>query len=803
MLKNFLTTAIRSLLRSKTTTIINVCGLTLGVATSLVLFLLVTSQTNYDKFHTKFDRIYRVVMEADGNSGKNYSAGVPPVLWEAFKNDFDEAEEVVFTSYYGAGSLVTIPQPQGAPKKFDDDNNLVFTQPSFFNVFDRKILLGDPNKVLHEPNEAVLSQKIAKKFFGKEDALGEVLTFNGKDYRVSGIMEDYPENTDFPFHVMLSYITIKKEKDEQGWNSIWSDEHCYFLLKEGVRIDQVENRLPAFYTKHLGKDNRDHVAFHAQPLASIHHDDRYSNYNYSTISYNQIAVMTIIAIFLIITACINFINLVTAEAIKRSKEVGIRKTLGSSRGQLIFQFLGESTLVTITSVILAIGVATISLPLLNSFMNKNLAIEFSSFTLWAFIVGVTMLVALLSGLYPSFVVSGFKPAFALKNLINSKNSSGYNLRRGLVVLQFMISQFFLFSTIIIVMQTDYFNKKDLGFNKDAVVNIPIPENLRGGFNDGTSKMRTFRDEVTQMSGIELASLCTHPPSSGSVQSTNFYIEGREEDFNVQVKMIDGNYIELYDLQLVAGKNVLDLDTAQGFIVNEKLANMLGFQNLQDIIGKQMKQGGRNFTLPVVGVVKDFHTVSLHSPIEATVLYNRIRNYSTLSMKVNLQSFQASIKKIQQKWEATYPDHIFSYKFLDEEVREHYEGEERMSTLISIFTGIAIFIGCLGLFGLATFMANQKTKEVGVRKVLGASVKSIVILFSKEYIKLIIIGFVLSAPVAWYVMNEWLNNFTYKINIGPTIFMIGLGVTFAIAMLTVGYRSIKAAVANPTNSLRSE
>jgi putative ABC transport system permease protein len=803
MLKNYFTTAFRNLVRHKTSTVINVLGLAMGIATSLVLFLLIQHETSYDRFHSNFNRIYRVVFEADGNNGKNYSSGVPPVLWEAFKNDFPEAEEVVFTSYHGNGSLVTIHTTEGEIKKFDTDNNIVFTQPSFFKTFDRPIIMGKSNNLLAEPNEAVLSRKAALKLFNKEDALGEVLTFDGAEYKVAAIVEDFQNNTDLPFNIMLSYITIKKKKDEAGWTSIWSDEHCYFLLKEGESIEHVERRFPDFYKKHLGEKNDDNLQFHAQTLASIHHDERYGNYGYNTISYNQIAVMSIIGVFLIITACINFINLVTAEAIKRSKEVGIRKTMGSSRWQLIYQFMGESTLVTIISVVLAIIFASLALPALNTFLSKSLTINWLNAPVWLFLIGVTIGVALLSGIYPSLVVSAYKPAFALKNLINSKNSAGYNLRRGLVVVQFMISQFFLISAIIIIKQTDYFNKQDLGFSKEAIVNVRIPENERWGFADGTSKMRAFREEVTKMAGVQMASLCNYPPSSGSVNSTNFFIEGREADFNAQIKLIDGNYLDLYDLKLVAGNNVLDLDTAQGFLINEKLATMLGYQNPTDILGKQLKQGGRNFSLPVVGVIKNFHTMSLHEPIEPTVLYNRIRSYSTISLKVNPRQFPETVKEVQQKWESLYPDHIFSYGFLDEELREYYEGERRMSVLISVFTGIAIFIGCLGLFGLATFMANQKTKEVGVRKVLGASIESIVFLFSKEFIKLIVIGFVLAAPVVWYVMNQWLNGFSYKIQIGPIVFMVGFAVTFAIAMLTIGYRSFKAASVNPTHSLRSE
>ncbi|MCX8490982.1 MAG: ABC transporter permease [Cyclobacteriaceae bacterium] len=578
MLKNYFTTAVRNLWRSKGSTIINVSGLTLGVATSLILFLLVRNQTSFDKYHTKLDRIYRVVHQSDGNSGKDYQSGVPPVLWEAFKADFNEAEEVVFTSYRGRGSLVTIPQPQGEPKKFGDDNNLVFTQSSFFKIFDRKVLMGDVNKVLQEPNEAVISKKSAMKFFGKEDAIGEVLRFEDKEYKVTAIMEDYPDNTDFPFNVMLSYITIKKSKDEVGWTSIWSDEHCYFLLKEGSSIAEIERRLPDFYKKYVGKENRDHSEYHTQTLASIHHDGRYDNYNYETTSYEKITAMSVIGVFLIITACINFINLVTAEASKRSKEIGIRKTLGSSRSQLIVQFLGESTLVTIFSVALALGLAQIILPFLNTFLHSTLVIGLGDPTLWLFVLAVTVVISILSGLYPSFVVSGFKPVFAIKNQMGNRNSSGFNLRRGLVVLQFVISQFLIITTIVMVTQMDFFNKTDLGFKKEGIVNIPIPENVRNGFNDGTSKMRTFRDEVIKMKRVERASLCTHPPSSGSVQSTNLNIEGNEGEFAVQLKMVDGNYIDLYDLKLLAGINVLDLDTAQGFVVNEELVSLAGFNS---------------------------------------------------------------------------------------------------------------------------------------------------------------------------------------------------------------------------------
>ncbi len=800
MLKNYLTTALRNLWRSKGSTLINVLGLTLGIATSLILFLIVRYHTSFDTYHSKRDRIYRVVGQSFGNQSRFYSTGVAPALPDAFRTDFPEVEALIFSSYR-AGGLVTVPQANGEPKKFAVERGVTYVQPEYFSIFDREAVIGDPVKGLDEPNEAVMSVQSAKKYFGKEDAVGEVFNYDGKEFRVTAIIDDLPAQTDIPFDVLLSFITIKKEKDEVGWNGIWSDEHCYFLLKEGVDIAELARRLPSFVTKHFGEENPDEVSYELQPLSRIHFDDRYSNYNYTTVTWPMITAFSVIGIFLIITACINFINLVTAEAIKRSKEVGIRKTLGSSRGQLILQFLGESTLVTVFSVALALAVATVALEFLNSFLNLTLSLRLFDPGVALFLVGVTVFVSLLSGLYPALVVSGFKPVFAIKNQMSNRNSSGFLLRRVLVVVQFIISQWLIICTIVLIAQMNYFRQQNLGFRQEAIVTFPIPENERLGFSDGTSKMRALREEVAKLPGVEIASLSSRPPASGSVQSTDFGIEGKEDRYGTQIKTIDGNYVGLYDLKMLAGTNVGDLDTAHGFLVNEKLVQLVGFTSPEEIIGKRMELNGRK--LPVVGVVRDFHTMSLHEPVDATVLYNRARTYQTLSLKLNPQNMQETIREVQKRWEQAYPEHIFSYQFYDEEIAEFYESEERTSTMLTVFTSIAIFIGCLGLFGLATFMANRKTKEIGVRKVLGASVESIILSFSKEYVILIMIGFAFAAPIGWYVMTQWLNDFAYKIDIGPMIFVTCLATTMLIALVTVGYRSFKAAVSNPAQALRSE
>jgi ABC-type antimicrobial peptide transport system permease subunit len=509
----------------------------------------------------------------------------------------------------------------------------------------------------------------------------------------------------------------------------------------------------------------------------------------------------------LLTACINFINLTTAEAIKRSKEVGVRKTLGGSRSQLIIQFLGETSFITLFAIIVSICIAQVSLGFLNPFLETNLTIDFiKNIPLLVFVVSVFILVSLFSGLYPSLVMSGFKPALAMKSQSVNRSSSGYFFRKGLVVFQFCISQILIIGTIVLISQMNYTRNKELGFRKDAVISIPIPENEIPAFQDTThqgSKMRALANELSRISGVEKVSLCASTPSSGNVSDTGFVLDGESDDKrkDTQVKQVDGNYVDLFDLQIVAGNNIPDLDTATGFLVNEKFVQVAGFNNPQEIIGKVVRVWGKR--LPVVGVVRDFHATSLRDKIEPLTMFNRVRGYEILSVSVNAKSYQSSIDQIKTLWEDTYPNHIFSYVFLDQEIKEFYQAEERWSVLVTIFTSMAIFIGCLGLFGLVTFMANQKTKEIGVRKVMGASVESIMMMFTKEFAILILLGFALAAPLSWWAMNLFLDRYAFKINLGAWIFLSGVGSTLIIAVVTVGYRSFRAAAADPIKSLRYE
>lgn len=778
----------------------------LGISGSIILFLLLTHTLTFDKFQANYDRIYRVIMEEDGNDGKNYNTGVSSPLPVAFRNDFPEVEEVVFTSYQ-AGGLILIPQQNGEFTKFQEESGIVYTEPSLFKIFTFPSIVGDPFSGIAKPNEVVLARSLAIKYFGREDAVGEVLIFDDKDFKVTAIVEDPKQNSDFPFTIFLSYETVRKEIEAHGWRSTWSDEHCYFLTKPGYDIEKIESRMADFTAKYIGKENYNHRLYGIQPLRTIHYDDRYGSYTYNTTNEGTILALVIIAIFLVLTACINFINLATAEAIKRSKEVGIRKTLGSKRSQLVAQFLGETALVTLCAILLSLGLTQIALSFLNPFMELNLSLDLlHDWKLVSFIGVVFVLVSLLSGIYPAFILSGFNPVLALKNQISSKSASGYFMRKSLVVFQFFISQLFIIATIVIISQMNYFRNMELGFRKDAIITIPIPESENIEKNDslpGGSKMKTLKQQISNLAGVELVSLCNTAPSSNSVSSTGFIMEGEtdQQRKDVHVKAVDENYLKLFDLKLLAGNGLAESDTATGYVVNRKLAELAGFTNPQDMIGKKMRVWRRNFQ--VVGVVENFHTTSLHQGIQPTVLLSRIGNYYTMAIRINPNAVQQTLPLIEKIWNDTYTKHIYSYSFMDDSIKEFYSGEEKMSVLLSLFTGLAIFIGCLGLFGLVTFMANQKTKEIGVRKVLGASVNSIVLMFTKEFGLLILVGFVIAVPCAWFVMNAWLSEFAYQIPLGPTIFLSSLIITFALAILTVGYKSFRAAMSNPAESLKSE
>ena len=799
MLKNYLKTLTRTLLRDKVSTAINVAGLMLGITSCTILFLILKDGASYDKHHRNFDRIYRVVSQSSENGRVTYTQGIPPALPEAFRNDFHAAEQGVFTSYRRS-SMIAVEQVDGTLKKYEEPKGLVITEPAFFKIFDRKMIIGDAGKCIDEPNEAIISHKWATKYFqSDENAIGKTVRFEDHDYSIRGVMEDYPSTTDLPFDLMLSYITTKASFEAAGWNGVSDNDNFYFMLKEGESIQSVQSLIPGFVAKYNGEGdaNTGEETYLIQSLSEVHTDSRFGNYNKKMPAAAKIS-FTVIGIFLMLMACINFINLTTAEAVRRTKEVGIRKALGSSRQQLILKFTGETFVVTALSVVISLGLVQLLLLPVNSFLDMSLSMDFSDYRMWLFLITITVAVSLFSGIYPAFAISRFKPVEVLKGRLDVKNRSGFNLRRGLVVLQFFISQLFLIGTIVVFEQMDFMEEQDLGFRKDEIITVPIPE--RDDLADRT-KMRALKNEVIRLSGARAASLNYSPPSSAGVLSSGFKVLEKGEELSAQVKQVDGDYLDLFDIKVLAGAKLGDVDSMAGFVVNEKLVQIAGYAQNEDLVGKEIEFWGKK--LPVIGVVKDFNTRSLSKPMEPVILTNDIGGYGNLSIQIAPKDMQATIRQIQKLWESRYPEYIFKYEFLDEQVNNLYRGERKMSQMITVFSFVAIFIGCLGLFGLISFMANQKTKEVGIRKVLGASVNSIVFLFLKEFFKLIAIGFALAAPVSMLIMNEYLKEFAYRINLSPTIFITALGSTMLIAIITVGFRSFTAASADPVKSLRNE
>lgn len=801
MFRNYLITAFRNLFRERTSSILNILGLTLGITGSLILFLVVHQGNQFDKYHEKKDRIYRVVTSTQGTNGQSFTQAAPPALPASLKSDFKEIEEVAFTSYH-RNSQIGIVKADGTVNKVKEEKGVVFTQNSFFKIFDRKLISGNQQKVLLEPNMALISEAWAKKFFKTTDVLGKEIQFDNATYVIEGVVEDYPTTTDLPFDLMLSYATIQTQMEEKGWGDLSDSNNCYILLNDENSIESVNAGLSAFVAKYYGEgdNNQGGNNFVVQSLTDIHSDMRFGNYNKRLPFMVQIAY-SVIGLFLLLSCCINFINLTTASAVKRSKEIGIRKVLGSSRIQLILQLLGESMLVTLVACLMSVFIGQSLLPIVNEYMDLQLALNlYSDPMIWVYLFALIVMVTMLSGMYPAWFISGSRTGHVISGPSKQQNSS-FTLRKSLIVGQFFISQFFIIATLVIYTQIQHMQHRDMGFVRDAIISMSIPVQESNDSIQSNSRMRVLKTEILRLSGVDMASLNNTPPAANSVTGTSFTIAGRDEPIDTQIKEVDGDYLDLFGLELVAGIGLSDLDTMSGFVVNEELAKAAGFQDYNDLIGNELELWGNK--LPVKGVVKNFSSTSPSDAIKPLLMVNNLNGFRNLSLKLSNSDIQQDLKTIQELWEKSYPEYIFEYSFLDEDVHNLYRGERKTTSVLAFFSAIAIFIGCLGLYGLVTFMANNKTKEIGVRKVMGATVPSIVWLFSKEFIKLILIGFALAAPLAGFVMNMLLNEFAYKITLGPVVFLSGLLVTFLIAFLTVGFRSVNAALANPVEALRSE
>jgi putative ABC transport system permease protein len=812
MFKNYFKTAFRSLSRNRDYTFINIIGLAVGIAVCTMIFIIIQYQTSFDNFHSKKDRIFRVLTEYNRTEQANTGKDVPFPLPDGLKATFAQIE-LVAPVWASHNDILLIPDNNGATiRSFKEDKGLFFIGPSFFKMFDYPLLSGSYES-LKDPNNVLLTKEIAEKYFGDwKTALGKTLNLKAGGslfshstdvLKVSGILASIPANTDFQLKLAVAFgtgITEDMAKNNNWKDRTNSDFGCYVLLPPNISVDNFNQQLRAWSRKMESSDNKDSYIF--QPLSEVHYDTQTGNYSNKAISSQLLNVLWLIAAFILLIACVNFINLSTAQAINRAKEVSIRKVFGSNKSQLQIQFIIETFLIVISAVILAGLITILALPYINQLLELSLSLsKLNNPAIILFLIAVAILVTALASFYPSVVLSRFSPVNALKSKLTANTAKGISLRRGLVMFQFIIAQVLIIGTVIIVKQMNYFMDQPLGFEKDAIINVP--------FRVDTAFFRReepLKQQLLSVSGVKAVSFSSNTPveDANDIWSTfKFDHSIKDADFKAITKFADNEYLPAYKLQLIAGRNLQPSGMTREFLVNESLMKSLGINNPDEILNKEISMWGDRIKCPVVGVLKDFNDRSFrHFPAPLLITTNRTM-YSQAAIKLETKNIASALQSVKTIWEQTLPDFVYEYKFLDDKIAGFYKQESQLAQLYVISAAIAIFLSCLGLYGLALFMAIQRTKEVGIRKVLGASAGNIVYLFSKEFIILIVIAFAVATPGAWYFMHNWLQNYAYRIKISWWLFAAGGIVAIIIAVATISFHLIKAAFANPVKSLRSQ
>lgn len=796
MIRNYLKIAWRNLIHNKSYAVINVSGLALGISSGILIFTLVNYHLSFDDFHPHADRIYRFVTDSHRET-ISYEANVPSPLGKVFRNDCPFGEKTARIATFN-NSLITVKDGRNI-FKFKEKEGIAFTESEFFDIFHYPLREGNKTTALTEPNTAILTERMAGKIFGATNPINKTFRLNNSiDFRVTGILRNLPPNTDRQTEIYVSYPTLKQynkwlASDDDAWQGISDAMQCFVRLQPGVSPAQVEKVLQTYAEKYRPNSRYIHH-YKLQSLADIHFNPRYKGKMPKVILW----ILASIGVFLVITACLNFINLATAQALKRSKEIGVRKVLGSVRGQLFWQFIAETALITMTAFILALIGALLAVPWVNQLFRINITVNpFADRQLPTFMVLLAVFVTFFAGAYPGLVLARFQPLLALKGRLSQQNTGGFTTRRGLIIVQFVISQLLIFGVIVVVRQMNYVTESELSFSKEAVVLLPVASR--------PEIRNTLKEHLSKLAHVKQVSLCRTPPTSENNWENAFRFDNRSEDenFGISMKAADEEYIPLFGLTLVAGRNLAASDTVREFVVNETLAKNLNLTASDQLIGKMLSMNDGELKGPIVGVVRDFHDRSFRETISAVCLMTYGNDYHSYAIKIDMVAIKTTLASLEKVWSELHPDQVFEYQFLEEQIAELYLTETFMLRLIQIFGAIAIFIGCLGLYGLVSFMSARKTKEIGVRKVLGSSSGQIVWIFTKEFSRLILIAFMLAAPGAWYMMSAWLQFFHYRIDPDADIFLLTIAGSFLIAGLTVGYQTIKAASMNPVKSLRAE
>ena len=793
MIKNYFKIALRKLWKHKVFSFINIMGLSVGMTACFLIYIYVHFEKSYDEFNTKADRIYRVISDIKTPSDVLLWSSTPGAAAINMQRDFPEVEAAVRIS--GQSFLV-----RKGNEKFQE-NNAVMADSTLFRIFDFPLIYGNKNTALNEPMSVVLSQTAAKKYFGSDNPVGKniLLTSDGLNATITGVMKDIPENSEVKADMIVS-MSSQKIIYGQAIDSQWTSFglSSYLLLKPGTDPKAFTAKLPAFVNFHTGKalmEGQMSVTFSLEPLRSIY---LYSKRDDSkTGKIYDVYIFSLIAIFILLIACINFVNLTTARSAERAKEVGIRKVVGAEKLQLARQFLGESILISLLAFIIAVLLSALLLPLFNDLAGKQVSTPFFYHPLY--IVSLLLLaiaIGFIAGFYPALILSSFKPVIVLKGRF-SAGTKGILLRKALVVVQFTISIILMIGTIIVYTQLRYMRNQDLGFNKDQTIVIDT--------NQDKNK-NAFKQSLAGVPGVLSTSFSSAVPGGG-ISTAYSKVQNKAGDMQISsldIYFVDFNYIDQYKMKLIAGRELskeFGTDTTQAMVINETAARLLGYNAPAEAVGKNFDQWGRKGK--IVGVVKDFHYQALQQPIRPLSMRIEPGAYQLLSVKVAANNLPATLKNIEAKWNQVIPNRPFDYTFLDESYDKQYRAEDRFGSLFFNFAILAIFISCLGLLGLASYSTIQRTREIGVRKVLGASVSNIINLLSFDFLKLVLISFIIASPVAWISMHKWLGDFAYRTSLSWWMFIFAGIAAIVIAFGTISFQAIKAAIANPVKSLRSE
>jgi putative ABC transport system permease protein len=824
MLLSYLKTAIRNLVRHKVSSVINVVGLSIGISASLVIYLIVHHEFSFDTFHRDGDRIYRVVSKTEFPDMTFRNSGVPVPTARAVREKVTGVSHATFFITANEMKVTVGGAGNESPRVFRNQGDIIYADNDYFKMFDYRWLAGSPATALTEPFQVVLTESRAELYFpsiAPAEVISRHLTYDDSiTVTVSGLVEDLHQITDFTFCEIISLGTVEHTglKDQWGWNewgSINSASQLFLKLMPGVSPKRIEQQLAEVRNRH-GKNEgkKDDTQHFLQSLSDIHFNPQYGIFDNHSQAYKPaIYGLLAVAIFLLFIGCINFINLATAQAAQRAKEIGIRKTLGSTNAQLVLQFLGESFLLTLLATVLSIAIAPLLLDLFRDFIPAGVSYEMIfEAHVWFFLGLLVLTVSLLSGMYPALVLARFQPTTILRNqaLVGRSTTRGVWLRKTLTVAQFTIAQFLIIATIAVSKQVLFSLNTDLGYRRDAIVWFRVPWGFSYGQWNSSSQHADNRrfallEKLKEIPEISRISLSGQPPASTSTSSTTMKVDNGKKvvETMVEIRYADTNYFDLYGMKLVAGRNLMPSDTAKEYVINETYAKFLGFGRPEGALGLFIQ---RSFRAPIVGVLADFHTKSTHVAIKPLAYSGATDNCYTFHLALNPRdpsSWKRTLDETEKAYKEIYPDQDFDATFFDETVAAFYKTEENTAHLLNWAAGLAILISCLGLLGLAIYTTNTRTKEIGVRKVLGASVAGIVSLLSKDFLLLVLVAFGVAAPVGWWAMHRWLEDFAYRTALNWWVFVLAGALAIATALLTVSIQAFQAASANPVDSLRNE